>query len=605
MRHRSSRHVPLGVAGLLAVVAGAIAPVPAAAQQGTRLNYVNADIRDVVRSLGAVLGVNVLLSEDVPAERVTYTTPEPVPFQDVGAVLEAILESEGLVLVQRGPVAEVMPADRAPSTGPVFVGKQATRPPPLGLITQMVPLDNIGAEEARGVLSQLVSPLARLEVVPRSNALLITDRGVNVVRYLELLEELDARPEGEGGLRTYVYRLKHATAPELAATLAQIYGAVVASAAPETRAELFSDRSLSSSLRGFREREARQLEQRRQLTSPLQLQLDLPSDSAGDGAGATTGDLLGQTIIVPDRPTNSLVIRTSPPNYPLLEETIAALDVRPAQVLLEVLVAEIVLTDATSYGIRWSIFDEDDDGSILGRLGRPLTDQEFNAIDDFLLEVVRLNSVDVRAILTALANESDVKVLSTPHITALNNEPARILVGSQVPFNQSTRTGLDVVIDQTVQYRDVGIQLTIIPTINEDGYVSFRILQEVSQLTKQTIEAALSAPVITTREAETSALVQNGQTVVIGGLIDETSEKQESGIPVLKDIPLLGYLFKSQTTREVRTELAIFVTPYLVYTDEDAARLLERERERLQNREEVDQWLPTDTLAVPLPPGGP
>jgi general secretion pathway protein D len=138
----------------------------------------------------------------------------------------------------------------------------------------------------------------------------------------------------------------------------------------------------------------------------------------------------------------------------------------------------------------------------------------------------------------------------------------------------------------------VGTQLTIIPTINEDGYVSFRILQEVSQLTQQTVEAALGAQIISTREAETSALVADGETVVIGGLIDTGSEVVESGVPLLKDIPLLGYLFKSQTTRKFRTELAIFVTPYVVFSDEDAADLLERERGRLQNREEVDEALP-------------
>ncbi len=155
-------------------------------------------------------------------------------------------------------------------------------------------------------------------------------------------------------------------------------------------------------------------------------------------------------------------------------------------------------------------------------------------------------------------------------------------MGSEVPFSQSTRTGLDVVVDRVVQYRNVGTQLTIIPTINEDGYVTFRILQEVSALTTQTIQAALNAPVISTREAETSAIVKNGQTVVIGGLIDESREVVESGIPLLKDIPLLGFLFKSQSTRRLRTELAIFVTPYVIYTDEEAEALLEQIRSRLE-----------------------
>jgi general secretion pathway protein D len=137
-------------------------------------------------------------------------------------------------------------------------------------------------------------------------------------------------------------------------------------------------------------------------------------------------------------------------------------------------------------------------------------------------------------------------------------------------------------VDQSVQYRDVGIQLTVIPTVNEDGYVTFRMLQQVSSLTSQNIDAALGASVISTREAETSAVVRNGQTVVIGGLIDQLDEELESGVPLLKDIPILGYLFKSRETRRVRTELAIFVTPYVILTDEDADAIYQRVRGQMQ-----------------------
>ncbi len=583
---RAARPALLILAALTALA------TPAGAQQ-TRLNYVNADVRDVIRSLATVIGVNVLISEEVPAKRVTYTTPAPVPANEVGTVLEAILESEGLVLVQRGPVAEVMPAANAPATGPISFGKDLPSPPPLGLITQIVPLQYIRADEGLAVLQQLASPTARIETVPRSNSLLITDRGINVARYLELLTQLDVRSDGEGGLRTYVYRLKHASGPELAATLAQIFGASVPAVQSRPRVDALADRSLSSTLESFRQRELQSLEQRREMGIPIEL-----AAAADTAAAAAASGLVGETTIVPDLATNSLVIRTAPPNYPVLEETIEALDVRPAQVLLEVLVAEVLLDDDLQYGINWAVLADSVGGEavdILGRLGREATDSALSLIDDFSLRVIRLNSVNVRAVIRALASESNVQVLSTPHILALNNEEARILVGSEVPFSQSTRTGLDVVVDRIVQYRNVGTELTIIPTINDDGYVTFRILQQVSNLTEQTVAAALGAPIITTREAETSALVRNGQTVVIGGLIDEQSFDVESGVPFLKEIPVLGYLFKSTSTRRIRTELAIFVTPYVVFTDEDAAALLERERDRLRN-DALDQALvPPDT----------
>jgi general secretion pathway protein D len=561
----------------------------AAGQQPVRLNYVNAELGDVIRSLSAVLGVNVLLTEDVPERRVTYSTERPVPVDEVGIVLEAILESQGLVMVRKGPVAEVMPAEQAPFTGPVYFGTELSTPIPLGLITQIVPLQHIRAQEGVDMLIQVASPLARIEIVPRSNSILITDLATNIVRYLELLRGLDIQSDGEAGLRTFVYRLKHANASELAITLAQTFGAIVPAIAPRARVGSLSDRSLSSTLETFRQRELESLEARRSMQLPIALQAGVTEDTLGAAAGPGMGGMLGQTTIVPEPATNSLVIRTSPPNFPVLQETIEALDVRPAQVLLEVHIVEVMLDKDTDLGVNWSIFAEDkfDDTDITARLGpQAFSDEDLAGAQDFILRVVRLNSVDVRGVIRALATETDVRVLSNPRVLALNNEEARILVGNQVPFSQSTRAGLDVVVDQTIQYRNVGTQLTVIPTINEDGYVTFRILQEVSNLTAVTLEAALNAPLITTREAETSALVRNGQTIVIGGLIDRTQERFESGIPLLKDIPLLGLLFSSSSDREVRTELAIFLTPYVVFTDEDADALFERERQRLENTPE-------------------
>jgi general secretion pathway protein D len=295
------------------------------------------------------------------------------------------------------------------------------------------------------------------------------------------------------------------------------------------------------------------------------------------------------------------VIRTAPPNFPVLQETIEQLDVRPAQVLLEVLIAEISLSRATQYGVNWRLFTRElvSDGGIFGALGPDVPDDDLGADGGLGLSVVSLGTVDVRAVLQALASRTNVRILSTPRVLALNNEEARILVGSQVPFTQSTRTGLDVVVDQSVQFRNVGTQLTVVPTVNTDGYVTFRILQEVSALSAQTIEAALNAPVITTREAETSALVRSGRTIIIGGLIDETEQRIRSGVPLLQDLPLLGGLFRNESRGRSRTELAIFVTPHVVFDDEAADSLLRNQRAKFRTSQ------PTiDSLLAP-PAGEP
>ncbi|MGH7525760.1 MAG: secretin N-terminal domain-containing protein [Gemmatimonadales bacterium] len=576
--------VPLVLVLLVTPVAAALRL--SAQERPTQINYVNAPLTDVIRSLAVALGQNVVLS-DVPDARVTFSTPTPVARQDLGQVLESILESHGLVLVQSGPLARVVPADKAPATGPIRYGKDLPVPPPLGLITQLVSLEAIGAHEAVEVLRRGASPTARIEVMPRQNAILITDRGSNVARYLELLRQIDVRSEGEAGLRTYVYPLKHASAAELGTTLSQLLGVAVIGAT-ESAAQALQERSLSGTLDGFRRRELEALETRR-ATPLVSVAVPQPPASPDDttaGVEAQPGTIVGQTTIVPNPATNSLVIRTAPPNYPLLEETIQALDVRPPQVLLEVLIAEIQLDKATQFGVNWSVIGQD----VSAQFGfQDFSDSALAQAQDFVVRAVTLGEIDVRGLLTALSSKSRVRVLSSPHVLAVNNEEARILVGSEVPFSQSTRTGLTEVVDRIVQFRNVGTQLTIIPRINQDGYVSVRLLQEVSQLTNQTLEAALNAPIITVREAETSAIVRDGHTIVIGGLIAETQDRVDTGVPILQDIPLLGLVFRSSSDRNSRSELAIFVTPKVVYSDEDAARLLQQERDRLRA-------VPADTL---------
>jgi general secretion pathway protein D len=269
------------------------------------------------------------------------------------------------------------------------------------------------------------------------------------------------------------------------------------------------------------------------------------------------------------------------------------------QVLMEVTVAEVILGRGTEFGVNWAAATGSATNNRGAQFGQPLVPDSLDPIQDFLGRVTRLGKVDVRAVLRTLASTSTVKVLSTPEVLAVNNREARILVGSKVPFIASTRLGNDVAIDRAVQYQDVGTQLTLIPTINDDGYVSVQLLQEVSSLANQTVAAALNAPVITTREASTRAIVRDGQTVVIGGLIGTSTERSNSGVPLLKDIPLLGYLFKRETTATTRTELAIFITPYIVRTDAEADALFDRARQRTRDPEPGD----ARTLSRPVPPG--
>lgn len=587
-----------------ALVVGMIAtrlPAQSSAQPqppSVSVNFAGAPLADVIRSLAARIGLTVLLSE-IPDRRITFSTPAPVRLADVGPILESILESNGLVLVrssESATIAQIVPMSRAPAVGPLGTGFDLSSPPPLGLVTQLVPLSSIRADEAAEALRQVAGPTARIEAVTRSNALLVTDRGANVARYLELLRRLDARPEGEAGLRTYVVPLRYASAEDLAAALGQLFGVTTNAG----RTGSLADRSLSRTLDTFRDRELDAFRQRQGVGLPGVPTSATPSGSPSSplaqqapGAARTAptaqsrdslaaGSLAGTTNVVASASTNALVIRTQPPNFPLLRETIEALDVRPPQVLFEVTVAEVQLGRGTEFGINWAGVSTRTGSTALTITG-PVADTLPVGPGLVLRKLFSVDRFDVRAVLQAIATTTNVRVLSTPEILALNNREARILVGSKVPFVAAQRLANDVALDRAVQYQDVGTSLTIVPTINDDGYVSMQILQEVSSLTTQSLPSALNAPVISTREASTRAVVRDGQTIIIGGLIGESRELTESGVPFFKDIPLVGPLFKSQRVTRTRTELAIFVTPYVIRTDADADRVRDRARGRLDD----------------------
>jgi general secretion pathway protein D len=563
---------------------------PTARPGSSTLRFVDARLEDVIVAMGQMVGLTILTT-DVPDKRVNLSTAAPVRATDVGALLEGLLESHGLVLVRRGATAQVVPAAQAPVSGEFGVGYDLSDPPPLGMVTRLITLQNLRSDEGVAALKPIAGPNARIEAVPRSNGVMITDRGSNVARYLDLLRQIDTPAQGTDGLQTFVVNLKYASSDDLAGVLGQLYGAVVGSA----RRSSLDDQALSRSLGAFREREVETMRQRRDLqqTMPTAVAPTVRDTSRGPGA------LVGQTTVVSSPANNSLVLRTAPSNLSLLRATIDSLDKRPAQVLMEVTVAEVVLGRGSEYGINWAAASGSARQNGGAQFGQPIVPDSLDPISDFLGRVTRLGRIDVRAVLRAVASRSTVNVLSTPEVLAVNNREARILVGSKVPFIASTRLGNDVAIDRAVQYQDVGTQLTLIPTINDDGYVSVQLLQEVSSLANQTVQAALNAPVITTREASTRAIMRDGQTVVIGGLIGTSTENVISGVPFLKDIPLLGYLFRRQTTATQRTELAIFVTPYIIRTDAAADSLYERARDRTRNPE------PGDARTLRAPPPAP
>lgn len=386
----------------------------------------------------------------------------------------------------------------------------------------------------------------------------------------------DQAPAEERGL--FVYRLRHAQAPRLAQTLSALFGGAAFAGAS-----------------GFEGRTGMGRPGRTQQIPPVRFETepDVAVRMGSVAAPVLPGEVAGEIQIVPDELTNSLLIRATEGDYAVIRQAIDALDLRPLQALIEVLIVEVRRDRNHEVGVSFGSPDSSS-GSTDDRVDARL---QGAAGGDFTLTIRDLGRLGVDAAVSLLAASGDVRVLSRPVVLAQNNQEARILVGTERPFVQVFRSlpTESAIRDQIVQYRDVGTELTITPTINPDGYVNLQVLQEVSTATAET---QFGAPVISTREAATRLFVRDGQSVVIGGLIDEQRDRSRSGIPFLKDIPVLGYLFGTTRDRRIQSELFLFLTPHIVQTDAD----IERINEAVEGRSEMIPALPEPLLPRRIQP---
>lgn len=451
-------------------------------------------------------------------------------------------------------------------------------------ISEVLGLNYVVSGDVGGTITMRTREPIPIERVPELLDTLLRSQGLTLVRAGDLY--IVSRAEGRVGTTAdltagprdiFVVHLKNADAIEIANLLVALFGG-------ETgrfdRRERLEDRSLSRQLARMR------LDPGETMIVPERGIAARAEGAAPAPVSVVGGELVGETTIVPDERTNSLVIRTVAENFASIRETIERLDIRPLQVMIEVVIAEVTLDEETQFGINFTRFFVEDgtEVEISNVNPAPLPP------DSVGLTVSVFDPGRVRAVLRALASDGKLNVLSTPRILASNNQEARILIGSEVPFVQiSSFGGIGNTVLQTIQFRDVGLELIVIPRINQDREVTLEVLQQNSSLSSTSF-GNIDAPLITSRQAETSLVVGDRQTVVLGGLIETEREVRESGVPFLKDIPLLGYLFKSVRRSDRKTELVITLTPYIIGSDAEAELLRDRtEREWDAFRDDPDE----------------
>ncbi|MDY6993730.1 MAG: type II secretion system secretin GspD [Pseudomonadota bacterium] len=569
------------------------------------LNFKDTDINDLINVISEVTAKTFVVDPRVKA-KVTVVSHKPLNRDEVYKVFLSILSVHGFSAVESGAVTKIIPDSQARAENvPVTTADNTLERGGDALVTQIVQVNHISAPQLVPLLRPMVNQQGHLVAYPANNTLIISDRAHTVKRLLEIIQRVD-QPHEEN---IEVIVLKHAAAAEVVRILTLLEQKKSATAegneAPLT--VVADERTNSVLLSGDTTTRVR--------LRTLITHLDTPVHSSGntqviylryaqakdlvkvlkgvsdslaeqEGSSATEEQAKTQnalkTHIQADESTNSLVITATPAVFDNLRAVIRQLDIRRAQVLVEAIIAEVSSDMARELGVQWLFYDTqgtapvgvsnfDNAGSRIVDLAALAADTTrlTNLTPGAFLGLGRFNHAvfNFAVLLRALASDTQSNVLSTPSLLTLDNQEAEIHVGQNVPFvtGQYTNTGQvnDGVTNpfQTIQREDIGLKLKVKPQINEGNAVKLEIEQEVSSISN----SATAADVITNkRTIKTTVIVEDGNMVVLGGLIDEDLQQTAQKVPVLGDIPLLGALFRSQSTQKIKRNLMVFLHPLIV-----------------------------------------
>jgi len=426
------------------------------------------------------------------------------------------------------------------------------------------------------------SPLAGIvRVIPieRLNALLIV---TTQPKYLDAartwMERLDQISGTSGGSRLFVYAVKNGKAENLATLLSELFsrrGSTTAAPtlAPGSRPAQIGSTGMTDARAGTAVATAAQA-------------ASAPAAAATFAIPGSTGAPSSEVRVIADKDNNALLILASPSDYEIIETAIKKLDVIPKQVLVEVTVAEVTLSDDLKFGVDWFLSPRTrGDGSITsGQLNMgSLPTVPSGAVPAFTgLQLINRMGGDVRGVLNALGQDGRLQVLATPQLMVLDNQKAQIKIGDRISVQtqQQTVAGTSTGVINSFQYLDTGILLSVTPRINSGGQVTVEVNQEVS-VPGTASGVAGANPDIAQRSATTTVVVASGETIVLGGLIREDNQRKTSGIPLLSKIPVLGAAFGTQSIVKRRTETILLIRPVVLTSAREAAQATEELRSRM------------------------
>lgn len=583
------------------------------------VNIRNADIQAFISQVAEMTGKNFVVDPRVRARDVTVISNQPLTAGEVYELFLSVLQVHGYAAVPAGNVIKIVTNTTAKQSNLPLT--QSTTVDGEELITQVIPVDNSPVEELVPVLRPLVPQYGHLAAVGSANALIISDHADNIGRIRAIIQSLDGAESDE----VEIIQLKHAFAGNMVSLMQELTKPDPSNrrAANRSNATVVADeRTNRLIIKGDRGTRARLL--------PLIEKLDTPSAAAGgvqvmrlshgdaekmaellknfaegasavkQGDGKTTGSSVSNSnsavpgvSIQADASLNALVIRAEPEMMRELQSVISQLDVRRAQILIEAAIVEVTGDKASSLGFQY-VAGSGENGigavnfnnagvSIQDLLSAVITEDPSNISlgDGLAAGFGKTNSkgdLEWGALVQALASTTNTNLLSTPSILTLDNQEASIIVGENVPFvtGQASSTGSGVSNPfTTIQREDVGLTLKVTPHVAGVDTIRLELEQETSAV-KDSVGEAVDI-VTTKRKLSTTVLADDGETIALGGLINDDVQDTVRKVPLLGDIPILGVLFRSTTKSHIKRNLMIFIKPTILV---DNNRLVDMTREK-------------------------
>jgi len=592
-------------------------------EETVSLNFVNADIQEVIRAISQISGKNFLVDPRVKGT-INIVSSTPVSPSLAYDILLSALRMQGYASVESSGITKIIPEVDAKMHVDTLASPHGKGDK---LVTRVFILKNESASQLVNVVRPMVAPNNIVVAYPSSNALVVTDYASGIRRIEKLIESIDKA----GSDMPLVIPVKHASAIDLANLINKLM--------PETATAQFGDENQRFVLTAdnrtnallLRSENPGRIQRVKQLVANLDSDASVPGNihvvtlknadapklaqtlnailsgtataapatsTAGLQQSNTASSPNGGSMVQADTASNTLIITASEPVYNNIRSVIEKLDVRRPQVFVEALIVEVTADKAAEFGVQWqSINGINKAGSnIIGGTNFGTANNIIGASADITTVGQGLNVGIVKGTTTlldgtqvlnlgmlarALESDTNANILSAPNLMTLDNEEAKIVVGQNVPFitGSYTNTGSSSTAAnpfQTIERKDVGLTLRIKPQIMQGGTVKLQVYQEVSSVLSSSLTAATG---ITTnkRSIESSILVDENQIVVLGGLIQDSINNVQSKTPILGDIPLLGNLFRYETRQRSKTNLMVFIRPYIMY-QADAAQRLSRER---------------------------